>query len=159
MRLKTTTTIYVPEKYKEIELPERAKSRLTKWKMRHPRKQSFFIVQANVKKQTNKQINSKTRILTSSSLFYYLNLKNILDLFTNYFLGQKFNKMDVMSCLVSMKALKTTGTDSKYFPFPRKKQCWSPTEHHWPLVGRGSGHKRYQIRGIGVLWTKKVQIS
>ena len=30
MRLKTTTTIYVPEKYKEIELPERAKSRLTK---------------------------------------------------------------------------------------------------------------------------------
>ena len=54
---------------------------------------------------------------------FLLPLKNILYFFTDYFLGQKLKKMDVMPCLVSMKALKTTGTDSKYFPFPPKKRC------------------------------------
>ena len=75
------------------------------------------------RKKTNKQTN-KFKNKDSDIIFpFLLPLKNILDLFTNYFLGQKLNKMDVMSCLVSMKALKTTGTDNKYFPFPPKKQC------------------------------------
>ena len=72
---------------------------------------------------------------------FLLPLKNILYFFTDYFLGQKLKKMDVMPCLVSMKALKSTGTgtDCKYFPFPPKKQCWSPTEQHWPLGGARKG--------------------
>ena len=75
------------------------------------------------RKKTNKQTNKFKNKYSDIIFLFLLPLKNILDLFTNYFLGQKFNKMDVMSCLVSMKVLKTTGTDSKYFPFPPKKQC------------------------------------
>ena len=84
----------------------------------------MFIVQTTVK-QTKKQTN-KFKIKDSDMVLpFLLPLKNILYFFTDYFLGQKFKNMDVMLCLVSMKALKSTstGTDCKYFPFPPKKQC------------------------------------
>ena len=109
------------------------------------------------KKQTNKQINSKNK--DSDIIFpFLLPLKNILDLFTNYFLGQKFNKMDVMSCLVSMKALTehwhclTANTSPSRLK--NNFEVRLSNIDHW--VGRGSGHKRYQIcgnRSVG----KKVQ--